>query len=66
VNIEFHQAFVSHFQPGKIGDCPHSRHGAFHGLVDFELFSQSALRIFSRSFSMTTSYKPGTLMLTLE
>jgi hypothetical protein len=48
VNIEFHQAFVSHFQQeGLAGFLIHDI-GAFHDLVDFErLLAERAQDIFS-------------------
>ena len=48
VNVEFHQAFVSHFQQeGLAGFLIHDI-GAFHDLVDFErLLAERAQDIFS-------------------
>ena len=58
VNVEFHQAFVSHFQQeGLAGFLIHDI-GAFHDLVDFErLLAESAqdiLSIFQHDYPLQT------------
>jgi len=59
VNIEFHQAFVSHFQQeGLAGFLIHDI-GPFHDLVDFErLLAERAQDIFS-IIQHDYPYKPG-------
>jgi hypothetical protein len=62
VNIEFHQAFVSHFQEkGLAGFLIHDI-GAFHDLVDFErLLAERAQDIFSiiqHGYSSQQTKKP--------
>jgi hypothetical protein len=48
VNIEFHQAFVSHFQQEGLAGFLIRDIGAFHDLVDFErLLAERAQDIFS-------------------
>ena len=48
VNIELHQAFVSHFQQEGLASFLIHEIGAFHDLVDFEwLFAERAQDIFS-------------------
>jgi hypothetical protein len=48
VNVEFHQAFVSHFQQERLAGFLIHDIGAFHDLVDFErLLAERAQDIFS-------------------
>jgi len=48
VNIEFDQAFVSHFQQERLAGFLIQDIGAFHDLVDFErLLAERAQDIFS-------------------
>jgi hypothetical protein len=60
VNIELYQTIVSHFQQKGLACLLVRDIGALHDFVDFECFSRSALRIFSRSFSMIKLQPPPT------
>src|ERR1700730_8539559 len=67
VNIEFHQAFVSHFQQQGLAGLLIHDIGPFHDLVDFErLLAERAQDIFSiiqHDCSLQTKETP---ILTLE
>src|ERR1700732_4618400 len=67
VNIEFHQAFVSHFQQEGLAGFLIRDIGAFHDLVDFErLLAERAQDIFSIIQHDCSLQSRKTRSLTLE
>jgi hypothetical protein len=59
VNIEFHQAFVAHFQQQGLAGLLIRDIGAFHDLMDFERLlaerAQDILSIIQHDYSLQTS-----------